>query len=66
LADHLADADPAALSLLLTAEREAPALVRHSPAVRETVKHMQRRAPVTASTRSAELRDLAQRCRAVR
>ena len=88
LAGRLADADPAALSLLgmlhlrtaiaaarredealgllLAAEREAPALVRHSAAVRETVKELQRRAPVTGVARSSELGGLAQRCRAAR
>jgi hypothetical protein len=61
---HLAR-DDEALGRLLIAEREAPALVRHSAAVRETVKDLQRRAPVTGS-RSSELHGLAQRCRAVR
>ncbi len=58
--------DDQALSVLLTAEREAPALVRHSADVRESVKTMQRRAPVTGGRRSSELLGLAQRCRAVR
>lgn len=61
---HLARSDEA-LGLLLTAEREAPALVRHSAAVRETVKDLQRRVPA-ARTRSSELLGLAQRCRAAR
>jgi hypothetical protein len=58
--------DDQALGVLLAAEREAPALVRHSAEVRETVKVMQRRAPVTGGRRSSELLGLAQRCRAVR
>lgn len=58
--------DDQALSVLLAAERESPALVRHSAEVRETVKTMQRRAPVTGGRRSSELLGLAQRCRAVR
>lgn len=62
---HLAR-DDKALDLLLAAEREAPALVRHSAAVRESVKTLQRRAPVSGGRRSSELLGLAQRCRAVR
>ena len=62
---HLAR-DDKALDLLLAAEREAPALVRHSASVRETVKTMQRRAPVSGGRRSSELFGLAQRCRALR
>ena len=56
--------DEDALSNLLSAEREAPQLVRHNPGVRETVKAMHRRAPSTAG-RSSELFGLAERCRAV-
>lgn len=62
---HLAR-DTEALDLLLSAERQAPALVRHSASVREAVKTMHRRAPVTAGSKSSELLALAQRCRAVR
>jgi hypothetical protein len=58
--------DDQALNVLLAAEQEAPALVRHSAEVRETVKVMQRRAPVTGGSRSSELLGLEQRCRAVR
>ncbi|MBN9101459.1 MAG: helix-turn-helix transcriptional regulator [Pseudonocardia sp.] len=58
--------DTEALDLLLSAERQAPGLVRHSASVREAVKAMHRRAPVTASAKSSELLALAQRCRAVR
>ena len=56
--------DEDALSNLLSAEREAPQLVRHNPGVRETVKAMHRRAPATAG-RSSALFGLAERCRAV-
>lgn len=58
--------DSEALDLLLSAERHAPALVRHSASVREAVKDMHRRAPVTAGGKSSELLAFAQRCRAVR
>lgn len=58
--------DEDALGLLLDAERAAPALVRHSAVVRETVKTMHKRAPVSAGARSSRLLGLAQRCRAVR
>lgn len=58
--------DEDALGLLLDAEQAAPALVRHSAVVRETVKTMHKRAPVSAGARSSRLLGLAQRCRAVR
>ncbi|MGQ0480692.1 MAG: helix-turn-helix domain-containing protein [Pseudonocardia sp.] len=58
--------DAEALDLLLSAERSAPGLVRHSASVREAVRTMHRRAPVTSGARSSELLALAQRCRAVR
>ena len=61
---HMVARDEDALAMLLSAEREAPALVRHSPAVRETVKAMSRRAPVTGG-RSSALFAFAERCRAV-
>jgi transcriptional regulator with XRE-family HTH domain len=61
---HLTARDDDALTMLLAAEREAPSLVRHNPAVRETVKTMARRAPAT-SGRSSALLSLAVRCRAV-
>ncbi|MFR9806376.1 helix-turn-helix domain-containing protein [Pseudonocardia sp. RS010] len=57
--------DTEALDLLLNAERRAPALVRHSASVREMVKDMHRRSPVTGGSRSSELLAFAQRCRAV-
>ena len=56
--------DDEALSNLLSAEREAPQLVRHNPGVRETVRTMQRRAPASGG-RSSALLGLAERCRAV-
>lgn len=56
--------DEEALQQVLEAEQCAPELVRHSAAVRETVRAMYRRAPATA-TRSSELFRLAKRCRAV-
>ena len=57
--------DAEALDLLLQAEQEGPTLVRHSPVVRETVRSLHRRSPVTGG-RSSELLALALRCRAVR
>lgn len=42
----------------------APQLVRHSVAVRETVRTLHRRAPATA-TKGSVLRGLAERCRAI-
>lgn len=57
--------DTEALDLLLSAEQSAPQLVRHNPNVRETVKTMHRRAPVTSGGRSSDLLAFAQRCRAV-
>ena len=57
--------DDDALGVLLQAESAAPQLVRHNPAVREVVRAIHRRSPVTAGARSAEAMALAQRCRAV-
>lgn len=57
--------DEEALENLLAAEREAPTLVRQSSSVRETVKILHRRSPVTGGARSSELLGLAERCRAV-
>lgn len=57
--------DDEALDYLLTAERAAPTMVRHNPVVRETVKAMHRRAPVTGGSKSSALLGLAERCRAV-
>ena len=56
--------DDEALSNLLSAEQEAPQLVRHNPGVRETVRTMHRRAPASGG-RSSALLGLAERCRAV-
>lgn len=61
---HMMARDEEALTALLSAEREAPSLVRHHPAVRETVKTMVRRAPASGG-RSSSLLALAERCRAV-
>jgi hypothetical protein len=57
--------DDDALHTLLTAERTSPGIVRHSAVVREIVRSMYRRAPVTAGTKFAPLPALAERCRAV-
>lgn len=57
--------DEPALQYLLTAEQAAPQLVRHNPGVRETVKAMHRRAPVTGGAKSSPLSGLAERCRAL-
>lgn len=56
--------DDDALQHLLEAEQLAPQLIRHSAAVRETVRTMHRRAPASGS-RSSQLFGLAERCRAV-
>jgi hypothetical protein len=55
--------DDEALGILLSAEREAPQLLRHNPMVREIVRTMHRRAP--GGGRSSALLALAERCRAV-
>lgn len=57
--------DEAAIDLLLGAEQEAPGIVRHSPPVRETVRAIHRRSPVTTGARSSDVLALAERCRAV-
>jgi transcriptional regulator with XRE-family HTH domain len=57
--------DEDALATFLKAEQLAPQLVRHSAAVREAVKGMHRRAPVTAGRKASPLMGLAVRCRAV-
>ncbi|MEQ7009374.1 helix-turn-helix transcriptional regulator [Actinopolymorpha sp. B17G11] len=57
--------DDAAIEILLTAERQAPHLVRHSAAVRETVKAIHRRSPVTTGRSSSPVLGLAERCRAI-
>ncbi len=64
-AQSLLARDDEALRSFLTAEQLAPQLVRHSATVREAVKAMHRRAPVTAARKSSPLMGLAARCRAV-
>jgi hypothetical protein len=55
--------DDEALMSLLGAEEVAPELVRRSPAVRQAVTALGRRAPVTGRGSSSALGGLAQRCR---
>lgn len=57
--------DDAAITALLRAERDAPQLVHHSPAVRETVRSIHRRTPVSNGGRSSEFLRLAEQCRAI-
>ena len=57
--------DDEALMTLLDAEQVAPQLVRHNPVVRETVKTLYRRSPVTGGRASSALLGLAERVRAV-
>jgi hypothetical protein len=57
--------DDDALAEFLEAEQLAPQIVRHSATVREAVKHMYRRAPLSARSRTSPLAGLAERCRAV-
>ena len=57
--------DDDAAPLLHDAGRLAPHLVCHSPAVREIVKSMYRRAAVTGQSSSTPLGALAERCRAI-
>lgn len=52
-----------ALDQLLTAEQAAPQIVRHSAAVRETVKSLHRRGHANGTNRA--LLGLAERCRAI-
>ncbi|GAB3546892.1 transcriptional regulator with XRE-family HTH domain [Actinopolyspora lacussalsi] len=58
--------DDDATRVLLDAESKAPQLVTHSSMVREVVRTMYRRAPVTNGSKSSPLLGLAERCRAVR
>ena len=58
--------DDEALQILLDAEAKAPQLVQHNSMVREVVRTMYRRAPVTNGSKSSPLLGLAERCRAVR
>jgi hypothetical protein len=64
-AQSLLARDDDALQVLLDAEGRAPQLVRHSTRARETVRSMQRRAPVTGQFKSSPLLGLAERCRAL-
>jgi hypothetical protein len=59
-AQSLTAADDDAFDSLLAAEKAAPQLVRHNPAVRETVRAMHRPSPATA-----QIAEMAARCRAV-
>jgi len=61
----LAGQDDEALSTLRLAERKSPQLVRNNPRVRDTLRDMLKRAPVSGGARSSELFKMAQRCRAV-
>jgi hypothetical protein len=57
--------DHVAVAMLLDAERQAPQLVRHSTTVRETIRTIYKRAPVTMGGRHSDLMRLAERCRAI-
>lgn len=57
--------DDVAVAMLLGAERQAPQLVRHSTAVRETVRTIYKRSPVTMGGRNSDVMQLAERCRAI-
>lgn len=57
--------DDEALHHLRNAEGQAPELVRHNPVVREMLKAMYRRAPVTGGRKSSLIAGLAVRCRVV-
>jgi len=61
---YLAD-DDAAITSLLDAESQAPQLVHHSPAVRETVRSIHRRTRVSNGGKSSAFMLLAERCRAI-
>jgi hypothetical protein len=56
--------DDEAITALLAAEAKSPQLVRHNPAVREIVRDIHRRTPVSGG-RGSEILALAERCRAV-
>jgi hypothetical protein len=57
--------DDEAITILLAAEQKAPQLVRHDPAVREIVRDIDRRSPISHGGRAAEIMSLAERCRAI-
>lgn len=54
-----------AFAELRKAERTSPQLVRNNPRVRDTLRDLIKRSPVTSGTRSSEVFVMAQRCRAV-
>jgi hypothetical protein len=54
-----------AFAELRKAERTAPQLVRNNPRVRDTLRDLIKRSPVTSGGRSSEVFVMAQRCRAV-
>jgi transcriptional regulator with XRE-family HTH domain len=62
----LAGHDDDSFSELVVAERTSPQLVRNNPRVRDTLRDLLKRAPVTAASRSSALYAMALRCRAVR
>jgi hypothetical protein len=62
----LAGQDDDSFSELVAAERTSPQLVRNNPRVRDTLRDLVKRAPVTAASRSSTLFAMAQRCRAIR
>jgi transcriptional regulator with XRE-family HTH domain len=62
----LAGQDDDSFSELVAAERTSPQLVRNNPRVRDTLRDLLKRAPVTSASRSSTLFAMAQRCRAVR
>lgn len=57
--------DDVAVATLLSAERQAPQFVRHSVTVRETVRTIYKRAPVTMGGRRSDVMQFAERCRAI-
>jgi hypothetical protein len=57
--------DDEALQHLYDAEGQAPELVRHNPLVREMLKAIYRRTPVTGGRKSSAIAGLATRCRVV-
>lgn len=65
LALSLCARDEESLRYLLSAEAEAPSLVRHSQVVRGTVRALHRRSRPAGSARAGALLELAERCRAV-
>ncbi|HEY9412213.1 MAG TPA: helix-turn-helix transcriptional regulator [Jiangellaceae bacterium] len=57
--------DDVAVATLLDAERQAPQFVRHNVTVRETVRTIYKRAPVTMGGRRSDVMQFAERCRAI-